>query len=241
MHITWKGQTCFRISVPRKKDGNPVDVLIDPFLEKGARASSKEADILIVDDCHYDGIKDKNIKYETFLITGPGEYEIKEISIEGIPFLSSSKGEDSANLQASEDKASGKGKKSLKQKEETGKISAFYVIEAEGIRICHLGRINCEELDPEQLEKIGEVDILMVPVGGGSVIDGIQASKIVNQIEPKIVIPMCYRTSKSDQKLDKVDKFLKAVGVEPPEVQSKLLIRERDLPKGERKIVILES
>ena len=236
MHIIWKGQTCFRISVPRKKEGNAVDILIDPFLEKGARVSSKEADILIVGDCHYDGIKDKDIKDETFLITGPGEYEIKEIFIEGIPFLISSKSEDSENLQDSK-----KAKKSLKQKEEADKISAFYVIEAEGIRICHLGRINCEELNPEQLERIGQVDILMIPVGGGSVLDGIQASKIVNQLEPKIVIPMCYQTSKLDKKLDKVDKFSKAVGVEPPEVQSKLLIREKDLPKEERKIVILES
>ena len=107
--------------------------------------------------------------------------------------------------------------------------SNIFVIEMEGMRLCHLGYIQQKELQNGQVEKIGDIDILMVPAS-----EDIQtASKIVSQIEPKIIIPMRYH--------NKIDDFLKIMGGKSIEPQSKLSIKKKDLPKQGREIVILKT
>jgi L-ascorbate metabolism protein UlaG (beta-lactamase superfamily) len=121
---------------------------------------------------------------------------------------------------------------------ESKKIT-IYNIETEGIRLCHLSDLNQKELDSEQLETIGEVDILMVPIGGGNVMDSGTAQKVVNQIEPKIIIPMCYKLPKLKTALDGVEVFLKTMGQEELEPQASLKIKKQSLPT-ETKIVVLK-
>jgi L-ascorbate metabolism protein UlaG (beta-lactamase superfamily) len=116
----------------------------------------------------------------------------------------------------------------------------IYIIESEDLRICHLGAFSAKELTPEQIEEIGEVDVLTIPVGGGDVITGAEALKIVNQIEPKIIVPSCFNIPKLKVKLEEVDGFLKAIGQAKPEAEGKLSVSKEKLP-DKTTVVILKA
>lgn len=223
MQIIWKGHSCFEI-ISKSSKGKEVKILIDPFSEKiGLKPLSIEADILLISHDHQDHNNKKVVKGSPFLISGPGEYEIKEIFIQGI--------------EAWHDNSQGK---------ERGKITIFK-IESEGIKICHLSDLGQKELNSDQLGKIGDIDILMIPVGGiphqnhwWGTISAKEASKIISQIEPKILIPMHYLIPKLKIKLDPLDKFLKVMGQKSSQPQNKLSVKKKDLPTEGMKIIILE-
>jgi len=216
MNIFWKGQSCFQITSSEGKN-NHVNIVIDPFDENiGLKPPKLEADILLVTHQHHDHNNVKAVSGSPFLIEGPGEYEIKEVYIEV--------------LSSSHDDSSGK---------EKG-LNTIYTIEAEDIRICHLGDLGQKELTSEQLEKIGEIDILMIPVGGVYTIGVKEAVRIMSQIEPNIIIPMHYQIPKLKVKLDGVDKFLKTMGIKSISPLPKLSIKKKDILSEEAKIVILQ-
>jgi len=215
MNIIWRGQSLFEIATSRRKNGQ-VTIVIDPFSpELGLRLPKLEADIVLCTHSHFDHNNVKAVGGRPFLIEGPGEYEIKEVFIQGIP--------------AFHDDSQGK---------ERGKITIF-TIEAEELRLCHLGDLGQKELTSEQLEKIGEIDILMIPVGGVYTISAKEAVKIMSQIEPKIIIPMHYALPKLKTKLEGVDKFLKTMGIKKIELENKLTIKKKDLSEEEAKIILL--
>lgn len=216
MHITWHGQSCFQIAASPRK-GEQVSIIIDPFDDSiGLKVPSLMADILMVTHDHYDHSNKKAISGVPFLIDGPGEYERKGIFVEGIPSFHDDK-----------------------EGKERGR-NTIYTIEAEEMRICHLGDFGEKELSAEQLEKIGDIDVLMVPVGGVFTIDAKGASKVISQIEPRIIIPMHYLIPKLKIKLDDVDKFLKEMGRKAVTPEPKLLVKRKDLPEEETKIVVLQ-
>src|SRR3989344_9129799 len=108
------------------------------------------------------------------------------------------------------------------------------------MRCCHWGDLDQKQLTDDQLDKIGQVDILMIPVGGTYTISSAEALKVIGQIEPKVVIPMHYALPKLKVELDGVDKFLKAMGKNSIEPQDKFTIKASLLPKeGETQIVVL--
>lgn len=107
---------------------------------------------------------------------------------------------------------------------------SIHIIEAEGMRICHLSEASNKELADEQLSAIGTVDILLINANGA--IDGETAAKLVNEIEPRIVLPMGYEG-------DKPTLFLKEMGGMAEEPQNKLNIKRKDLPQEEAKVVLL--
>lgn len=217
MNITWKGQSCFQINTSQGKN-NQVNIVIDPYSEDiGLRVPKLEADILLVTHDHHDHNNVKAVAGNPFLITGPGEYEVKDVFIQGIP--------------AFHDSSSGKEKGA----------NTIYTIEAEDLKICHLGDLGQKELTPEQAEKIGEVDILMIPVGGVYTISAKEAVKIMSQIEPSIIIPMHYQIPKLKIKLDGIDKFLKVMGIKKLESLSKLSIKKKDILPEEAKIIALNN
>ncbi len=218
MHIIWRGQSCFQLIASRQKNGQ-VSIVIDPFSEElGLKLPKMEADILLVTHNHYDHNNIKAVSGGPFLINGAGEYELKGVSIQGI----SSFHDDSGGSQRG--------------------LNTIYTIEAEEMKLCHLGDFGQKELTPAQLEEIGGVDILIIPVGGTCTVDSKQAAKIVNQIEPRIVIPMHYQLPKIKVKssLDGVDKFLKVLGMKSIAPQPKLLLKKKDLPEEEMKIIVVE-
>ena len=216
MHIIWHGQSFFQIIATRNK-GEQVSIAIDPFDEAtGIKIPSVAADILLITHDHHDHNNKKAIKGSPFLITNPGEYEIKEVFVQGIS--------------AFHDNFLGK---------QRGK-NTIYVIETEGMRLCHLGDLGQKELTDDQLEKIGEIDILMAPIGGVYTVDAKEAADVISQIEPHIIIPMHYQIPGLKIKLEGVDKFLKIMGLKSVEPQNKLLIKSKDITDEETKVVVLK-
>ena len=216
--IYWAGQSCFQISVSTSKD-HSADIVIDPFSDEktGLKLPNLSADILLVTHEHTDHNNIKDVKGSPFIIQGPGEYEVKEVFVQGIPSFHDDK-----------------------EGKERGQ-NTIYVIEAEDLRFCHLGDLGQKLLTDEQLEKIDKVDVLMIPVGGEFTIDSSAAQKIIGQVEPKIVIPMHYSLPKLKMKLDEVSKFLKTMGKPSVVPQEKLVIKASALSKeAAMEIVVLQ-
>jgi L-ascorbate metabolism protein UlaG (beta-lactamase superfamily) len=214
--ITWAGQSCFQISVSNSRD-HSADIVIDPFDEAtGPKVPNFSADILLVTHQHHDHNNVKAVKGSPFLAEGPGEYEIKGVFIQGIPSF--------------HDNAEGK---------EKGQ-NTIYTIEAEDMRFCHLGDLGQKQLTDEQVDKIGAVDVLMIPVGGQFTLSSAEAQKVISQIEPLIVIPMHYQIPKLKIDLDGVDKFLKTMGKGSIAPQDKLVLKASALPKEGMEIMVLQ-
>ena len=109
----------------------------------------------------------------------------------------------------------------------------IYIVESEGIRVCHLPDIK-KELTDEQLEMISDVDVLLADIGNNDDSNEITA-KVINQIEPRIVVPMGYDPAKKQKT------FLEEMGASGNEPQNKLSIKKKDLPQEETEIVILNA
>ncbi|KPJ70780.1 hypothetical protein AMJ51_01015, partial [Microgenomates bacterium DG_75] len=119
--------------------------------------------------------------------------------------------------------------------------NTIYLISLDGLRLAHLGDLG-HKLTETQLEELNGVDVLFIPVGGTFTIDDNEAIEVVAQIEPRIIIPMHYKTA--DMKPDfgiklTVDDFLKAIGEEANKAKEKLDISKDKLPE-EREIVVLK-
>ncbi len=211
MNIIWYGHSCFKI---QSKD---LVLITDPFDKKiGLKPPIGRADIVTVSHQHYDHNNTAVIKDNPFIIDGPGEYEIKEVSIRGILSFHDNR-----------------------QGAERG-INTIFVAEMEGIRICHLGDLGQDSLTGKQLEKIGPVDILMIPVGGVFTIDWKKADSIINQIEPRIIIPMHYKIPGLNLEIDTLDKFASERGASKKEAVSKLSVKKKDLPQEEAETVVMK-
>lgn len=211
MNIIWYGLNCFKVQ------SKEIVLITDPFnSDTGIKSFQGQADIVTISQSEdgYDNVK--SIKGVPFVIKSAGEYDIKGISILGISTFGNNK-----------DK---------KKKEE----NIIYVYEVEGIRICHLGILN-GMLSNSDLEKIGQIDILLVPVGGTITINGEKADEVINIIEPKVVIPMHYRTKGVTLKIDDASKFLKEMGVTANEKIQKFSVKKKELPEGETKFVVFED
>ncbi len=173
------------------------------------RFAKLEADILL--KTHNISQKDVTDKVgDCFCISALGEYEAKGVAIQGIPSLQVNKKD--ANI--------------------------IYSIELEDIRVCHLGMMGTDELNEEQLEGMGTVDILLIPIDGDKTIGSKEAVKLISLIEPKLVIPMCFNQ-------DNLSAFLHAMGQKDVVSQDKLSIQKKNLtPKSNDdkvEIVVLEK
>lgn len=194
----------------QKEKNGSVNILIDPFEKETGLRPPK----LEADVLLLTDPKKKAVAGPALLVTGPGEYDFKGIYIQGIE--GQSKNEDGAAK------------------------STIYIIEAEDMKLCHLGLLGQKELTPEQLEKIGDVDILMVPMGGGMALEAGEALKIMSQVEPKITIPMYYKIPGLKLKLEELGRFLKALGIKSLEAQPKLSLKKKDLSEEEAKVIVLQ-
>ncbi len=195
------------------RDGKKiVKIVVDPFIRKdNLKPPRTEADILLSSDPSISFSLVKSVKGKPFLIQKPGEYDVKNTAIKGIH--------------------SYKGKK----------MNVIYKFGDGEITICHLGSFDQKELRENQLERMGKIDILMIPVGGEN-LEAKTAANIVSQIEPGIIIPMNYKVPGLKAKLDKVDNFLKVMGSEEIKPQEKVKIKLKDIPEEnqESKIIILK-
>jgi L-ascorbate metabolism protein UlaG (beta-lactamase superfamily) len=213
MIITWQGHSCFKIQDKMGTDG--VTLVTDPFdKETGLKVPNFEADIVTVSHDHHDHNNVSALRGTPFVIECAGEYDYKGILVEGIDsFHDEKKGE-----------------------ERGGNI--IYRIEVDDISVAHLGDLGTV-LDNTQLEKLVGTDVLLIPVGGKYTLDAKKAVEVISQIEPRIVIPMHYKTDglKIDD-LDSIDKFIKEIGL-TPSYEEKLKISKKDLPVEDMELVIL--
>ena len=200
MDITWLGHSCFRI---RSKTGI---VITDPYSPGlGYELGKLTARIVTVSHQHPGHSYVQGVGGEPKLVTGPGEYEISGVLIIGITTFHDGEG----------------GKKRGK--------NTVYVMELDEIAVCHLGDLG-HVLTTEQLEEIGSVDVLLLPVGGVSTIDAPKAAQVVRQLEPKVVVPMHYKTLALSWELESVERFLKEIGVKEVNSQPKLSFTKSSLP-----------
>ncbi len=151
------------------------------------------------------------------IIDQPGEYEISDTSVQGV----AARGHmDEANLQA----------------------ATIYKIEAEEIRVVVTGHIY-PELNDQQLEALGTVDVLILPIGGnGYTLDPIGALKIIKKIEPKLIIPTHYADSAINYQVpqQELEAALKELSMEPKETVTKLKLKSSDLVSDVAQLIILE-
>ena len=209
MLITRYGQACFRL------ESKDLRVLIDPFDKKiGLKPPRLNDTVVLVTHAHYDHNATGELDSTSLVIKGPGEYEKSGIQIVGT--------------------------NSFHDNEQGAKrgLNTIYVIKMEEITLCHLGDLGQHELTDEQIEVIGGVDILFVPVGGTYTIDGKQAIAIVKQIEPKIIVPMHYKVPGLTVDLDGPQAFLKEVGIKPEEPGASYRIAAKALPQEEMKLIV---
>jgi L-ascorbate metabolism protein UlaG (beta-lactamase superfamily) len=150
------------------------------------------------------------------ILDWPGEYEVSGIHIQGIASFHNAK----------EDK---------EQKENT--IFSFGL---NGIRLCHLGCIGTKPT-PEQLEEVGDVDVLFVPVGGKDTIDAKKAKEVIEQIEPRIIIPMAYCVEDDKCGLGPLAPFLQEMGAQAIIPIDEFDFKRSDLPEDSSKVVILNK
>jgi L-ascorbate metabolism protein UlaG (beta-lactamase superfamily) len=214
MEITWLGYSAFRI---RTRDGFVVH---DPYSGKALGLPTfprTTADIVTVSHDHEGHSNIDAVKGDPYVIRGPGEYEVKGMFIFGVPTYHD-------------------GKKGAVHGHNT-----VYVLDAEDMRVCHLGDLG-HIPNQSQAEAIGPVDVLLTPVGDGKALSAQQAVEVINLLEPKIVIPMHYRLDGEDLPLDKLDKFLTAMGTDDKDVshQEILKVTKKDLPDEGVQMIILE-
>ena len=209
MTISWFGHSCFRIEA---KEGS---ILLDPFSKEiGLKPPRVKDDLVLVSHQHYDHNNVGEVEASTFVITGPGEYEKQGVAVKGIFSYHDNK-----------------------EGKERG-INTIYLIKAEDIKVCHLGDLG-HQLTDQQVEAIGDVDILMIPVGGNYTINAKEAVSVISQIEPKIIIPMHYKVPGLTVDIDGVEKFLKELGLEPEKVE-KYKVSLKTLPAEETKLVVFQ-
>jgi len=213
MQITWLGHSAFRLQGKGATDA--VSIITDPYNgdKVGLKLPRLEADIVTISHDHEDHNNLAGVKGEPFVIRGAGEYEIKSVYIDGIH--------------------------SFHDAEKGGKRgdNIMYRFDIEDISVAHLGDLG-HELDDKQLERLEGTDILLIPVGGVFTIDAQKAVSVINQIEPRIVIPMHYKVPGLKIDLNSVDQFLKALAVKP-RYEEKLKINKKDLPQEDMELVIL--
>ncbi len=204
MQINYWGESFFGFDI-KNVSNEKVTVIVNSPYEKDSKLKSPkiDSDILLLTDSQtkISDIQKKNS--QLFLINQAGEYEKKGVFIKGIAFLD--QGEKFFNI--------------------------IYKIEAEKVKVCYLPNFSPKKLSPEQLEEIGQIDVLIVPAGEESSFGSKETADIISQIEPRIVIPMVYGN---------IEKFLKVMGAEKIEAQKKVKIDQKSLPKEETEIIILE-
>lgn len=179
MDIRWLGHSSFLIT-----DSKGTKILTDPFDESvGYDIYRGNVDIVTISHHHFDHNYTKEIIC-TNVIDRALEFNLYDIKIKGLPTF--------------HDKIHG-----AKRGE-----NIVYIFEIDGYRLCHLGDLG-HILEDEDLDLIGNIDILFVPVGGNFTLDGEEAAKLCKKINSKIVIPMHYATSNLTFSLDGIEKFLK--------------------------------
>ncbi|MGJ3239069.1 MAG: MBL fold metallo-hydrolase [Anaerolineae bacterium] len=210
MDITWYGLNCFRLV-----ERNQTTVVTDPYSDEiGLPAPKLKGDIVTVShDAPGHNAVDA-VKGQEYVLAGPGEYEIGGVFITGIPLHYS-------------DEAQGMYRRNV----------AYLFKYPTDITVLHLGDLS-HVPDQSTIEDFGEVNVALVPVGGGNTLTAGMAADVIALIEPHYIVPMHYAQEGLTIELDPVEKFLKAMGVSRVAEEESLRVQSTSLPE-QPEVVIL--
>jgi L-ascorbate metabolism protein UlaG (beta-lactamase superfamily) len=211
MEITWLGHSCFRLR------GRDVSIVIDPpDRSTGYNLPKLTADVVLVSHDHPGHNNHAAIGGNPKVLTGPGEYEIRGVPIIGVATAHDGEG----------------GRRRGR--------NVAWIAQVDEVDVCHLGDLG-STLTTDQADALGNVDVLLVPVGGHNTINAAQAAEIVTLLEPKIVIPMHYQTEarRAETKLDGVEGFLREQGAGDVRPQPRLSVTRASLP-DDTQVVLLD-
>ncbi len=213
MQIYWHGFSSIRIE--SKIGDMEATLLTDPFEgEVSVRfPRAITPDVLVLSHQQQKQFNLEGPQGTPVVISDPGEFEVKGIFVQGIQDSGLDRGMPMRPL--------------------------VYRFVAEGISIAFLGGIK-RKLTEMEIEALDGIDILILPVGGGSVMDAKTAQEMVAEIEPRIVIPMHYALPGLKTELADVNTFVKHVGIAKKQEATKLKIARKDLPAEDMELVILE-
>ena len=184
-------------------------VVTDPFPSTlGLRLGNQTATIVTMSNSHPNHSNWQEITGEPKVFKAPGEYEFNSVSVRGVMTpISEGTPREQRNV--------------------------AYSIEMENIRICHLGDI-AEPLSPSQIDELSPVDVLLIPTGGGCTLDLERAAQMLQDLDPKIVIPMHYSIPGIAVQLAQVDIFLQLLGGSEIQSQPRLSVTASNLPPNMR-------
>ena len=207
MEVTWLGHSCFCIK------GKEKVIVTDPcHQDLDYPLNHLHADIVTISHFHPRHSCIESMADNPKQVKDPGEYEIGKVFVTGIAtFHDDEKGERKGG-------------------------NTVYVIEVDGISLCHLGDLG-HHLSSHLLEEIGSIDVLFLPVGEISTIPVDIGVEIVKQLNPSIVIPMHYKTPACSD-LEPVDKFLRRMGIHEAEPKAKLSLTQSSLPANMQIVVL---
>ena len=214
MRLSWYGKNCIKIQTKAKRGGEETTILLDPFDKKvGLRPPQGKTDIVTLSNIGLLGSA-KKFQGKSFIIDSAGEYSLRGVNIEGIESF-----QDNKNGEL-------KGRNTI------------FTVESEGIKVCHLGNIG-HTLTEEEVEAIGDVDVLLIPVGNPDNLTLKQLKEIVGQLEPGIIIPMNYKVKGLKEKLNDCKEFCGEFGAKSGKGEAKLNIKEKDVKDMENNLVVL--
>jgi L-ascorbate metabolism protein UlaG (beta-lactamase superfamily) len=193
--------------------GRGAAVVTDPYSPALGPRLRLEGNLVTVSHAHEDHSHVQSVK-DAHVIEGPGEYEVAGVTVLGLPTYHDDRGG-----------------------AEHGR-NTVYLIELDDVRVCHLGDLG-HTLDDRMLEALGNVDVLLVPVGGGRALDGARAAEVVRQVEPRYVVPMHFGHPSLRTDLATVERFLKEMSVPEAEPQTKLTVQPSSA-EAETRVVVLE-
>jgi L-ascorbate metabolism protein UlaG (beta-lactamase superfamily) len=215
MKIKWYGHAAFLVTTDQG-----IRIIFDPY-ESGAYGGQlaygkikDQADIVLTSHDHADHNDTKSLPGSPQVVKGSGSKTIKGVSIKGIA--------------AYHDPSKGS---------ERGTNTIFNLL-VDGIQVCHLGDLG-HVLSEKELGEIGPVDILLIPVGGYFTIGANEATRVVDQVEPKVVIPMHFKTEKCGFPIAPVEDFIKGKPALKRSGASEATFDKASLPQ-KMEIVILE-
>jgi L-ascorbate metabolism protein UlaG (beta-lactamase superfamily) len=182
VRIMWLGHACFLIT-----SDEGLKIVTDPYSVGGGINYGKieeSADIVTASHKHGDHDNVAAVKGNPQVLDTPAVKKVKGIEFNGVAtYHDEAKGGQRGN-------------------------NIIFCFALDGIRICHLGDLG-HHLDASQVAAIGQVDILLIPVGGLYTIDARVAAKVCQDLNPRVVIPMHYKTAKCDYPIAGVDDFLR--------------------------------
>lgn len=208
MDITWYGLSCFRFS-----ERGRITVVTDPFCDTlGLPPLKIKGDVVTISHNSPGHNNHEAVKGNNYILTAPGEYEIGGVFIMGV---------------------------AMHHLDDAGNpvYNVSYVIQYDTLTILHLGDLS-HIPDQSTIEGLGEVNVALVPVGGGRGLRAGQAAEVIALIEPNYIIPMHYALPGLSFELDPVDKFLKEMGVGRVQEEDMLRVSAGVLPEQPQVVIL---